>query len=190
LRRMEASFQVTRRLIVIPERCSGCRICELVCAIEHLGVNNPKKARIRAMVLYPQPVIRMPIVCLQCGDPKCAENCPTGAINRENGLVVLDEEKCVSCQQCVTSCPFGAMFVHDQVETPFKCDLCGGDPQCVKECPKGALVYQPEHVQGQAHRRDTVLRYAHMREVVYEEEGEPKRLRYAEIETGRAHDED
>jgi hypothetical protein len=31
-----------------------------------------------------------------------------------------------------------------------------------------------------------VLRYAHMREVVYEEEGEPKRLRYAEIETGRA----
>lgn len=176
--------------MVIPERCSGCRICELVCAIEHHGVNNPKKACIRAMVLYPQPVIRMPIVCLQCGEPKCAENCPTGALSRENGVVRLNAEKCVSCQVCVTSCPFGAIFVHDDLDTPLKCDLCDGDPECVKECPKQALLFQPQHTLGQAHRKETALRYTHMREVIYSEEGEPKRLRYADIEGGNARDED
>lgn len=36
--------------------CSGCRLCELVCAIEHFGVNNPKKAAIRVMHTYPHPV--------------------------------------------------------------------------------------------------------------------------------------
>jgi Fe-S-cluster-containing hydrogenase component 2 len=81
------------------------------------------------------------------------------------------------------------MFVHEDVETPLKCDLCGGDPECVKECPKSALVYQPEHTLGQAHRKATVLRYAHMREVVYEEGGEPKKLRYADSEDGRSYDE-
>ncbi len=175
---------MTKRLTVIPERCSGCRICELTCAIHHWGVNNPKKSAIRVLVMYPQPVIRMPIVCSQCAEPKCAENCPTGAIYRDNGLVRLDEDKCVGCHQCVESCPFGALFVHEDIETPFKCDLCDGDPECVKACPKQALQYVPLHTMGQAHRRSSALRYAHMREVVYVEEGEPKRLQYADSEGG------
>jgi Fe-S-cluster-containing hydrogenase component 2 len=95
--------------------------------------------------------------------------------------VRIDADKCISCQQCVISCPFGAIFVHDDVATPFKCDLCGGRPQCVQHCPKQALQYVPEHELGEANRVATVLRYAHMREVEYVEEGERKKLRYAEI---------
>lgn len=173
-----------KKLTVIPERCCGCRICELTCAIGHWGVNNVKKSRIRVLVMYPQPVIRMPIVCAQCAEPKCGANCPTGAISRDNGLVRIDPDLCVGCHQCVHSCPFGAMFAHEDVETPFNCDLCGGDPECVKACPKQALVYVPPHTMGQAQRRASALRYTHMREVVYVEEGEPKRLRYADIEEG------
>ena len=89
------------QLTVIPERCSGCRVCELACSIGHEGVNNPKKSRVRVMVLYPHPVIRMPIICRQCGVPKCGEACPTNAIYKEDGVVLLDVEKCISCNQCL-----------------------------------------------------------------------------------------
>jgi carbon-monoxide dehydrogenase iron sulfur subunit len=172
---------VPKRLTVVPERCSGCRLCEAVCALHHFGVNNPRKAAMRVIALYPHPVIRMPVVCRQCAQPKCRENCPTDAIVVENGTVKIMAEKCVQCQQCVISCPFGAIFVHDDVATPFKCDLCGGHPQCVRQCPKGALQYVPEHQLGQASRLAAVLRYAHMKEVEYVEKGERKKLRYAEI---------
>jgi Fe-S-cluster-containing hydrogenase component 2 len=177
-----------KRLTVVPERCSGCRLCEVACAIVRFGVNNPKKSCLRVMVAYPHPVIRMPIICHQCGDPKCAENCPTDAIEVHDGVVALDGEKCVSCDQCVISCPFGAVFTHEDMDTPFKCDLCGGDPECVKICPKRALLYVPEHMVGEEHRVTSLLKYAHMREIEYVEKGERKILKYADIE--RLKDED
>ena len=173
---------MSRKLAVIPERCSGCKTCEVVCSIARFGVNNPKKSCVRVMVVYPHPVIRMPTVCSQCKQPKCADSCPAEAIVRRDGVVEILEENCVACQACVESCPFGAIFVHDDIDMPFKCNHCDGDPECVKACPKQALAFIPEHVLGQAHRLTNVLNYAHMREVEYVEKGERKRLRYAEIE--------
>ena len=171
-------------LTVIPERCSGCKVCELACSVGRAGANNPKKSRIRVMVLYPHPVIRMPIVCKQCGVPKCGEGCPTNAIYRENGMVQLDEEKCMSCNQCITSCPFGAMFLHEEVEQPLKCDLCDGQPLCVKACPKEAIKFHPKHILGQAHRLAAARNYAMMSKVEYMDGGEKKTLRYAKIVKG------
>ena len=116
-------------LTVIPERCSGCKVCELACSVGRAGANNPKKSRIRVMVMYPHPVIRMPIVCKQCGVPKCGEGCPTNAIYRVNGTVHIDEERCISCYQCITSCPFGAMFLHEDIEDDAR---HGGDHLVVR----------------------------------------------------------
>ena len=157
----------------------------MVCAVSHFKVNNPKKGRIRIMTVYPHPVIRMPVVCNQCREPKCADGCSVNAISQVDGVVRIDPELCISCLRCVDSCPFGAMFVHEDVERPFNCDLCEGSPRCVKACPKGAIVFVPEHVLGQAHRLSNALSYAHMKEVEYVEKGEKRRLRYAEIEGNR-----
>ena len=175
-----------KKLAVVPERCSGCRICELVCSITHFGVNNPKKSAIRVMSLYPQPVIRMPIVCRQCKVPKCGDNCPTNAITMgDDGVVHLDPEECTGCRMCVMSCPFGAIFLHDDLYPPIKCDLCGGDPECVKACPKQAILFMPDHTLGQAQRISSVLKYLNLREVEYYEKGEKKKLRYADIEAAK-----
>jgi carbon-monoxide dehydrogenase iron sulfur subunit len=84
----------------------------------------------------------------------------------------------------VNACPIGAIFVHEDIEIPFKCDMCGGKPKCAASCPKKALLYVPEHTQGQAHRLGAALKYANMQEVEYYEHGVKKKLRYAEIETG------
>ena len=175
-----------RKLAVVPELCSGCRLCELACAVTRQKVNNPKKARIRVTTVYPHPVVRMPVVCSQCRDAKCAAACPTNAIITQNGVVKINADDCVGCHACVDACPFGAMYVHTELEVPLKCDLCqdNGEPECAKMCPTGAIVYLPEHVFGQAHRLNNVLSYAHMKEIEYMEKGERKRLRYADNEPG------
>ena len=104
---------MSKKLTVIPEQCSGCSICELVCAIKHFGVNNPKKAAIRVLITYPHPVMRMPVVCSQCHVPACAQVCPTDALQLVDGIVQLDEESYISCFKCVEACPFGAIYAHE-----------------------------------------------------------------------------
>ena len=172
---------MSKRLAVIPELCSGCRICELACALKHFGVNNPKKSAVRVMVTYPHPVVRMPIMCSQCKVPACAEACPVDALARTNGLVQLDKEACISCMKCVGACPFGAIYAHEDIENPIKCDLCGGEPKCVEVCPKGALRLIPEQAMGESKRMNNVLSYAHMKEIEFMEKGEKKIIHYAEI---------
>jgi carbon-monoxide dehydrogenase iron sulfur subunit len=159
---------MSKKLTVIPEQCSGCRICELVCAIKHFGVNNPKKAAIRVLTTYPQPVVRMPIVCSQCKVPACAQVCPTDSLRWLDGVVHLEEENCTSCYKCVE-------------DLPIKCDMCEGDPECVKKCPKGALMLIPEAALGESRRLNNVLSYTQMKEIEFYEKGEKKVIRYAEV---------
>ena len=170
-----------KKLTVIPEECSGCRICELVCAIKHFGVNNPKKAAIRVLITYPHPVVRMPIVCSQCKEPTCAQVCPTDVLRWVDGVVQLDKEGCISCYKCVEACPFGALYAHEDCEVPIKCDMCGGDPECVRKCPKGALKLIPEAALGESKRLNNVLSYTQMKEIEFYEKGEHKTIHYAEI---------
>jgi carbon-monoxide dehydrogenase iron sulfur subunit len=170
-----------KKLTVIPEQCSGCRICELVCAIKHFGVNNPKKSAIRVLTTYPHPVMRMPIVCSQCKVLTCAQVCPVDALRRSNSVVQLDKENCISCYKCVDACPFGAIYVHEDCDLPIICDMCGGDPECVKKCPTGALRLIPTSTLGEFKRLNNVLSYAQMKEIEFYEKGERKVIHYAEV---------
>ncbi len=86
-----------RKIAVVPERCSGFRVCEMACAIHRQRANNPKKARIRVTTIYPHPVVRMPVVCNQCKDAKCMSACPTDAIYRRNGVVRIRHDDCIGC---------------------------------------------------------------------------------------------
>ncbi len=170
-----------KKLAVIPELCSGCRICELTCAMQHFNVNNPKKSAIRVLITYPHPVVRMPIVCSQCKVPVCADACPVEALKRSNGIVALNTNECISCMKCVEACPFGAMYAHNDVEHPIKCDLCAGNPQCVIHCPKGAIRLIPEQSLGESRRLNNVLSYTHMKEIEFMEKGQKRIIQYAEI---------
>ncbi len=172
---------MTKTLAVVPELCSGCRICELACSLEHFGVNNPKKSAVRVLVTYPQPVMRLPIICSQCKVPVCADACPTGALKRTNGVVQLDSDGCIACMKCVEACPFGAIYSHEDLDHPIKCNLCNGEPKCVEACPKGAIRMIPEQSRGEARRMNNVLSYAHMKEIEFTEKGEKKIIHYAEI---------
>jgi Fe-S-cluster-containing hydrogenase component 2 len=62
--------------------------------------------------------------------------------------VIIEHDKCVGCQMCVSACPMGNMGFAKNRGKAFKCTLCGGDPECVKVCKTRALEYtEPERMQ-------------------------------------------
>lgn len=124
------------------EKCTGCRLCELVCAVRHHQVSNPTKSRIR-VVKWEAEGVYVPTACQQCQDAPCQMACPSKAIARDEalGAVAVDYDKCIGCRTCVSVCPFGAMHFVPGERKVIKCDLCDGDPQCARFCDVGAVRY-------------------------------------------------
>jgi len=130
-------------LTIDPEKCTGCRNCELVCSVRHYGVSNPSLARIQ-VVKWEHIGVYVPMSCQQCEEAPCLEVCPKDAIYRDDVLesVAVDHDLCIGCKMCVAACPFGAMRWNSGRSRVFKCDLCDGDPQCVRFCYTKAVDYQ------------------------------------------------
>ncbi len=123
------------RLAVNQDNCSGCRTCELVCALENFRENNPKMSRLRIHGEFPAPGKYRVSHCTQCGT--CQEVCPVDAIEETGGgyYRVLEDE-CIGCMACVEECPEGVVFTHDAIDVPFMCNGCGS---CVEICPRNAI---------------------------------------------------
>ncbi len=148
-------MQAEKRIVYIdPERCTGCRSCEMACAIEHSESKNLftaisekpiPKPRIKVVVA---DFFNVPMRCQHCEDSPCIEACPTGAIFKsEEGFVIMNQEDCIGCLMCVMVCPFGHPYYSTEYKSIVKCDFCidrvkeGKEPACVFACPTGALKY-------------------------------------------------
>ena len=129
-------------LVVDPEKCNGCRICEVICSFLKEKECNPVKSRIRVIKIESLG-IDIPMVCHHCEKPLCRDVCPVDAITRDvdTGAILLNEEVCIVCRACIQACPHGALSINGEKGTIFVCDLCKGDPQCVKNCEPKALQY-------------------------------------------------
>ena len=75
-------------IAVKDELCTGCRVCETICALARRGENNPRKAVIKIHGHFPAPGRYEIKACNQCGD--CADVCPTGAIYLEGGTYLVN----------------------------------------------------------------------------------------------------
>ena len=123
--------------------CMGCHACEVACKQEHeLGV-GPRLVRVIEKISD-----YIPIYCHHCAKPPCREACPVDAITRnEQGIVLINNDLCIGCKECLQACPFGAMQFEDNQEIAMKCDLCadrvgaGEQPACVGVCPTGCIYF-------------------------------------------------
>jgi Fe-S-cluster-containing dehydrogenase component len=91
----------------------------------------------------------VPVICMHCDQPTCAEVCPADAIKRTGDGVVQSARKprCIACGNCVVACPFGVPEVYIERQIMMKCDMCydrssvGKKPMCATVCPSQALFY-------------------------------------------------
>ena len=129
-------------ILIEQDKCTGCRLCEMVCSVKHEGVSNPSRSRI-SIIKWFMEGFHMPMVCQHCMEAPCIAVCPKDALSRDEtlGSVELDYDLCIGCKMCVTACPFGGMGIDTVTNRVIKCDLCDGDPQCVRFCFPGALQF-------------------------------------------------
>ena len=139
-------------LAIDPDKCTTCRLCELVCSQKHEGTFRPWRSHIR-VAIRTEEAFYFPMVCIQCPEAPCIEECPTDALVRDaaTDAVVLVEARCEECGICESACPYGAIRCPEG--KPRKCDLCGGDPECVRFCAPGALRYEPPEQWAQEPRK-------------------------------------
>jgi carbon-monoxide dehydrogenase iron sulfur subunit len=140
-----------KRIIAKEQVCIGCRLCEIYCAVAHSKSKDIIKAMTREnpkplprVVVHESEAISFAIQCRVCDEPMCVQSCISGAMHRDpDGVVRVDEEKCIGCWTCVISCPYGAITrgIGEQA-VAVKCDMCPGldIPACVANCPNEALV--------------------------------------------------
>jgi anaerobic carbon-monoxide dehydrogenase iron sulfur subunit len=130
---------------VLPDLCTGCQSCEMVCSLSHEGACSPSLSRIQVKK-WGEIAVYLPIVCQHCTGAPCINVCPTKARKRipETQAVVTDPRWCVGCKSCIYACPYGAPVLHPRTHKTMTCDLCEGKPLCVEACTTGALSYALE----------------------------------------------
>lgn len=141
-------------------RCTGCRACTIACADlknSPIGVYNRTVREYEGGTWKQNGKTWTPEVfayyislgCNQCSDPACVKVCPTKAHHKrtEDGIVLIDVEKCIGCGMCAQACPYGAPKLNISTHKMQKCDACvdrtsqGMMPVCVEACPERAIEF-------------------------------------------------
>ena len=103
--------------------------------------------------------VHFPKSCLHCEDPPCVPVCPTGASYKraEDGIVLVDYDKCIGCKYCAWACPYGVRELDEKSQVMTKCTLCVDritdaalpeaerKPACVLACPTNARLFGDIH---------------------------------------------
>jgi Fe-S-cluster-containing dehydrogenase component len=159
-------------LVIDLDTCVGCHACAVACkqwneggsfgplpdadpyGKEPLGVwfNRVHTYEVERGAGKAPMAVHFPRSCLHCETPACVTVCPTGASYKraEDGIVLVDEAKCIGCKLCSWACPYGAREYGQARGVMQKCTLCvdriynqsldEGDrqPACVQACPTRA----------------------------------------------------
>jgi len=146
---------IQRIVFIDVEKCIGCYTCVIACKMEHSTTSNSTghllESNIPSLIRIFQigPEIRdgkvhqyfIPILCLHCDNPPCIPACPVNAIYKDaEGIVHVDQEKCIGCKLCFDACPYHAPQYTQDGKMKI-CDLCfhrlreGRKTACEAHCP-------------------------------------------------------
>lgn len=142
------------------QKCVGCKACQIACKDKNSSkvgirfrrvseIEEGTTTKVNGVFQTSLQSCGLSISCNHCTNPKCVEACPTAAMHKreEDGVVVVDHDKCVGCKYCTWNCPYGAPQYDEDLGQMTKCDTCldlrenGEQCACVEACPFGALDF-------------------------------------------------
>ncbi len=159
-------------MVVDLSRCKNARKC--VSACQNMHFLPPDKEWIQVKLMQETETTApywMPKTCFHCDEPPCTKVCPVGAtFKRNDGIVLIDNERCIGCKFCMNACPYSARIFNwekpknipqEVLDRPYsiesgapqvfgtvgKCDFCpdmirqGKLPDCVTACPNGVYFF-------------------------------------------------
>ncbi len=124
-------------MVIDLRKCIGCQACTVSCSMENLTPIGQFRTTVLQYEVdrgtdVPPAMVSLPRLCNHCDEPPCVPVCPVQAtFQREDGIVLVDNERCVGCGYCVQA---------------DKCTFCehrlevGLLPACVESCVGGARV--------------------------------------------------
>ena len=165
-------------LVIDLDVCVGCHACVISCKEWNTGgygaalsdqhpygadISGTFLNRIHTFEVVPEGgeivgesgearIVHFPKSCLHCEDAPCVTVCPTGASYKRSadGIVLVEEDKCIGCGLCAWACPYGAREMDLAAGVMKKCTLCidriynetleevDRVPSCVRTCPANA----------------------------------------------------
>ncbi len=156
-------------MVVDLAKCGNARKCTEACqeghhlpkSVEYMRIYLMQDSEKSAPYWFPRP-------CFHCDNPMCVSVCPVGAtFKRTDGIVLIDQDRCIGCKFCMTGCPYSArsfawkheeefdepIQYHPETAVPreegtvSKCVFCADRlaenklPRCVEACPMGVLYF-------------------------------------------------
>ena len=132
-------------------RCVGCHGCTVACQAEYGLEPGQRFTKVERYEFGTFPEVGGAVIttqCMHCDQAPCVKVCPTGAsYKRPDGLVMVDEEKCIGCRYCLTACPYDARTFNQERRVAQKCSFCyarvaeGKGPACAVTCMAGARIF-------------------------------------------------
>jgi len=143
-------------MVIDLRKCIGCHSCEVACKSENDVPLGVWRTWVKQVNKGEYPNVRtyfLPVLCNHCASAICVRNCPVKATwQREDGIVVVDEHRCIGCKYCIFSCPYGGVrHLNPLKKYAQSCYFCkhrvdaGLEPACVVACPTGARVFGDLH---------------------------------------------
>ena len=138
-------------MLINTKKCVGCYACRMACQM--INKLEPEEAFISYKEIeqgtYPSVYAEtVPVQCMHCEDAPCAAVCPTGAAYiGADGIVGVDEGRCIGCKYCMAACPYGVRIQIEKTGVIEKCRFCwyegepGNPPACVGTCISGARIF-------------------------------------------------
>lgn len=161
-------------MVIDLAKCDGCRECTKACNKMHFVPSFQEWIKVYEMTDNEEtgPYF-MPRPCMHCDNPPCVRACPVSAtFKRTDGVVMMDQNRCIGCRNCMAQCPYSARFFNwgepphtaeelsqlysMELNYPHrkgvveKCTLCphllrkGKLPACAAVCPMGVIYFGDE----------------------------------------------
>ncbi|UCH25826.1 MAG: 4Fe-4S dicluster domain-containing protein [Trueperaceae bacterium] len=99
--------------------CDGCKDCTKACREMHFLPEELEFIKVYEVESHTGQTFFLPIACMMCQNAPCYRVCPTKAtFYSEDGLVLIDQDKCIGCRACIAACPYDTRYFNFEAVEP------------------------------------------------------------------------